>query len=511
MRVAWSVGHSEKVRGMRGSPVPPECDEVDECLKISTDVCALLEKNGVECPMFFDTTSTSQSQYLANINNWTNSQNADLAVSCHLNAGGGDGPVGCEVWYYTQKTLAAKVATAMAEALGLPDRGPKYSSSLSFLVNTNPPAILLECFFGDSRTDCAAYAEQYDALVMALAESVGGIDIDEDIDEPEPPEPEQPPEVISEDNRVIIDTQHEGDVTIYVNDMLTHGHEGCEHVVRFKVKLEGDVVLVVNGEGFHNQLPPPSGEAIPPLQPLTQEQQAAISEIAFGSEIADYNWQDRGQAPIGYMLGMALSFAQTYRKLMAGHPAVIAMAKARTDSDKDALNLYRGDFERLGMSNEEDGIDTLRHLYALLLGHGMRESSGRHCEGRDLSADNVQSDTAEAGLFQTSWNAHSASDPEFTNLMDEYSDPANTPICYLSHFDDDVECSPSEWGSYGSGDGRAFQDLCKVCPAFAVESCALTLRNLANHYGPIIRHETELKAEAEALFRQVQDYMEAVA
>jgi hypothetical protein len=45
-----------------------------------------------------------------------------------------------------------------------------------------------------------------------------------------------------------------------------------------------------------------------------------------------------------------------------------------------------------------------------MLGHGMRESSGRHCEGRDLSADNVQSDTAEAGLFQTSYNAHSATE-----------------------------------------------------------------------------------------------------
>src|SRR5262245_7437763 len=211
MKIAWSVGHSQHVRGMRGSPVPPQCDEVDECLKISTSVTDLLKANGVDAPLFFDTTSTSQSAYLSAQNNWTNSQHADLAVQCHLNAGGSHtNPVGCEVWYYSQKALAAKVATAMAHALGLPDRGPKYSSSLSFLVNTNPPAILLECFFGDSTADCNAYRAHYDALVEALAETIGNVDVHPIPPEPEP-EPEPPP--ITSDNRVDITSQIEGDVT----------------------------------------------------------------------------------------------------------------------------------------------------------------------------------------------------------------------------------------------------------------------------------------------------------
>jgi hypothetical protein len=51
------------------------------------------------------------------------------------------------------------------------------------------------------------------------------------------------------------------------------------------------------------------------------------------------------------------------------------------------------------MANDRDGPETLRPLFALMLGHGMRESSGRYCEGRDRSAENVASDTAEAGLF----------------------------------------------------------------------------------------------------------------
>ena len=138
----------------------------------------------------------------------------------------------------------------------------------------------------------------------------------------------------------------------------------------------------------------------------------------------------------------------------------------------------------------------------------MRESSGRHCEGRDQSADNVQSDTAEAGLFQTSYNAYSASAPEFDDLMAEYNDPQNTMTCYLDAFSEDVECSSSDWDNYGSGTGYQFQRLCKECPAFAVETCGLTLRNLCNHYGPIIRKETELKAAAEEMFAAVQAYMD---
>ena len=43
------------------------------------------------------------------------------------------------------------------------------------------------------------------------------------------------------------------------------------------------------------------------------------------------------------------------------------------------------------------GAVTLRHLFALILGLGMRESSGRYCEGRDMSASNVSAETAECG------------------------------------------------------------------------------------------------------------------
>jgi hypothetical protein len=228
--------------------------------------------------------------------------------------------------------------------------------------------------------------------------------------------------------------------------------------------------------------------------------------IANESRIADYDWDDRGVAPTGFTQGMALSFAQTYKKLKANHPAAIEMAKARTSSDKDVLNLYRAVFEDLGMPNEQAGADTLRHLYAFMLGSGMRESSGQHCCGRDQSASNVESDTCEAGAFQTSYNASNASEPEFDNLMDEYLQGLSPG--YLDAWSEGVSCSSSDWDNYGSGRGEDFQALCKNAPAFSAETHALTLRNLCNHYGPVIRFEVELKRDANEMLLAVQAYVD---
>jgi len=246
----------------------------------------------------------------------------------------------------------------------------------------------------------------------------------------------------------------------------------------------------------------------PPPNPLTPDQQTAIKNIAVSSAIADYSWEDRGEAPTGYVQGMALSFAQTYLKLKAGHPAAIEMSKARTNSDKDVFDLWRTEFEDDNMPNEAStpAADRLRHLYAFMLGSGMRESSGEYCCGRDQSASNTDANTCEAGAFQTSYNANTASDPQFNQLMLEYG-TGQSPG-YVEAFSDDVTCSQSNWECYGSGPGLLFQRLCKVMPAFAVETHGLTLRNLCNHYGPVIRFEVELKRAANEMFQKVQDYLD---
>ena len=234
-----------------------------------------------------------------------------------------------------------------------------------------------------------------------------------------------------------------------------------------------------------------------------------IIRTAANSAIARFDWPpNRGVAPKGYMKGMALTFARVLCKLRAGDAAATEMAKAKTgNASNDALVRYDDTFSSLGMRNDVAGADTLRHLFALMIGHGMLEASGRHCVGRDTSAGNTNANDAEAGLFQTAFNAKSASSV-LPALFEHYR--ANPSSGFLEVFKEGVRrCAPSDAINHGSGPGKEFQRLSKECPAFCVEFAAVVLRNRPNHYGPIKRHEALVKADADRMLRDVQNLVEA--
>jgi uncharacterized protein (TIGR02594 family) len=244
-----------------------------------------------------------------------------------------------------------------------------------------------------------------------------------------------------------------------------------------------------------------------PEDDLPKELILDICQAARNSPIAFYSWRDRGRAPAGYTNGLAVTFAYVYRQWKANDDAAKAMAVAAGNPDTDALAFYEAEFDALGMSNSKAGVDTLRHLFVLLYGLGMRESSGKHCEGRDTSASNTSAETAEAGLFQTSWNARNAH-PQMPALFNAYAnEPGETG--FLEVFWEGVSCSTSSWASYGSGDGYRYQQLSKTCPAFHVEFTAIGLRNIRKHWGPIGRKEVEIRGEADTLLRDVQQLVDA--
>lgn len=528
MKIAISSGHSTKCQGAEDI-----INEVEEATRVVDRVSEYLKAGGVSTESYHDTVSTSQDENLNRIVDWHNDiafrgAAYDLAVSVHFNdtgKGRTSKPIGTEVWWRTQEEKAAEVSEAIADAGDLIDRGAKFTDDLFVLNNTRENCILIEVAFVNSVADCENYRNNFDLICLAIAETIGESSISSFPPEPmpEPPEPKPPhpprPDRIPVEDRPTLQRGDEGQHVLDMQRMIPRfpgtfdGDFGSvtEDAVMNYQRSRGLVTDGICGQQtwgalYEHKLPvrPPP----PPPGALTIEQQAAIMRIANESRIADYSWEgDRGVAPTGFVQGMALSFAQTYKKLKANHPAAIRMAKARTNSDKDVLNLWRHEFEDLGMSNEKDGIDTLRHLYAFMLGSGMRESSGEHCCGRDQSASNYDSTTCEAGAFQTSYNASSASNPEFDSLMDEYLEGLSPG--YLDAWSEDVSCSSADWENYGSGRGEDFQALCKNAPAFSAETHALTLRNLCNHYGPVIRFEVELKADAEEMFRAVQDYMEA--
>jgi hypothetical protein len=229
-----------------------------------------------------------------------------------------------------------------------------------------------------------------------------------------------------------------------------------------------------------------------------------IAALADNSDIAGYSWNDRGVAPKGYIRGMAVMFGRVYCKMNANRDAASEMATADSGDDSvDALTWYAPEFSQLAMDNSAPGVDVLRHLFVLLTGLGMRESSGRHCEGRDMDAGNTGADTAEAGLFQVSRNSMGA---HFLlgALFDQYKGSTD----FQDIFKEGVACGADSWKNWGSGAGVDFQALTKACPAFAVEYAALGLRKIRSHWGPIIHKTAELKPECDDLFKSVCKYID---
>ncbi|HPS31652.1 MAG TPA: hypothetical protein PLZ43_15465 [bacterium] len=234
---------------------------------------------------------------------------------------------------------------------------------------------------------------------------------------------------------------------------------------------------------------------------------AEVIDIADNSECINVYWADRGDAPAAYIKGMGLVFAGAL--CHSGRSDVALVSSAETsDTEHDALAWYHDIFAGLGMSNDTAGTDTLRHAYNLLTGLGIRESSGEHCCGRDTSATNTTADTAEAGLFQTSYNSHIFS-TELDTLYSYWKDVKTlTPEkCLLEIFSQDVTCSESDWENFGVGEGVTFQALEKECPIFAAEYAAVMLRvsgGSKGHYGPLRTRAAEVRTECDSMFNEIQ-------
>ena len=88
-------------------------------------------------------------------------------------------------------------------------------------------------------------------------------------------------------------------------------------------------------------------------------------------------------------------------------------------------------------------------------------------------------------------------------LFETYSnEPGETG--FLEIFREKVTCSSADWKNWGSGDGAAYQELSKKCPAFHVEFSAIGLRTIRKHWGPVNRKELELRKDAADLLRAIE-------
>jgi len=165
MRIVISSGHGKYIRGASGY-----LDEVDEARRVVEAVADELREIGHHVVTFHDDTSTTQNENLNTIVAFHNDEERDLDVSVHFNAYiTTPEPMGTEVLYVSQESLAKKVSKAISEAGQLIDRGPKYRGDLFFLNQTEEPAILIETCFVDSAVDARNYNNHFDAICQAIA------------------------------------------------------------------------------------------------------------------------------------------------------------------------------------------------------------------------------------------------------------------------------------------------------------------------------------------------------
>lgn len=253
MKIVISSGHGLYIRGASGF-----LDEVDEARRVVDRVAELWRSAGVGVDVFHDNTSTSQNENLNAIVNYHNSRTRNLDCSVHFNAfETTTKPMGVEVLYVTQSSLASELSAAIADTASLPNRGGKLRNDLFFLNNTEMPAILIETCFVDSSVDADQYRDSFDDICRIIAEIVGQIDIGEppDIEEP----PVEPPSE-AENNRVDITAKTTGSVIIDLNGQeFVHGEADTLNRLVLTLKIEGAVTVTINGQDYHNEesTPPP--------------------------------------------------------------------------------------------------------------------------------------------------------------------------------------------------------------------------------------------------------------
>ena len=122
------------------------------------------------------TSNLSLAQSLAYRVNKANSYNSQLHLCFHANAFETDKAEGCEVEYISNagKVYADKICTEISNSLGYKNRGSQLRTGLYVLKYTNMPAILLEPFFCDTKSDCDKYNAE--KLATAIVKGITGID-----------------------------------------------------------------------------------------------------------------------------------------------------------------------------------------------------------------------------------------------------------------------------------------------------------------------------------------------
>ena len=167
MKIVINAGHTKFGVGYGACKY---LNESVETRKIAYELMKLLaDTKHTIIPAVIDSSSNN----LKDAVDLANNNNADLFVSIHLNAGGGNGSEA-----YTWKGAKLDQAVAMCknlDKLGFKNRGIKDGSNLYVIKKTKCNAILIEVCFVDNQQDANLYKQNgvnkiakaiYDAIIL---------------------------------------------------------------------------------------------------------------------------------------------------------------------------------------------------------------------------------------------------------------------------------------------------------------------------------------------------------
>ena len=149
MRIVINAGHTKLGTGTGANGY---LNESTEARKIANELMKLLADSKHDViPAVYDRSANNLKEAVTLANN----KGADLFLSIHLNAGGGQG---CEAYTWKGQQVAQAVkACSYLKKLGFKNRGVKDGSSLYVIKNTKCTAILIEVCFVDNKADAELF------------------------------------------------------------------------------------------------------------------------------------------------------------------------------------------------------------------------------------------------------------------------------------------------------------------------------------------------------------------
>ncbi|WP_123053165.1 N-acetylmuramoyl-L-alanine amidase [Clostridium sp. JN-1] len=172
MVITYDFGHGTgQDRGASGYR-----NEEHDCREYGALTIKKLQQLGHTCYNCTPSASPALSlgQSLAYRVNKANSIDSQLYLCFHVNAFETDKANGCEAEYISAsgKTYADRICNEISSSLGYRNRGSQLRTGLYVLKYTNMPAILIEPFFCDTKSDCDKYDPE--KLATAIVKGITG-------------------------------------------------------------------------------------------------------------------------------------------------------------------------------------------------------------------------------------------------------------------------------------------------------------------------------------------------